>query len=131
MRSRGFLQWAEGYIRSNPGLSAQDIAKAYLSLNGVSSGAQDPPASLVATLHKNHSDQGRSIVRRRESGAYLFYPANPVDEFADSSGPGADEQPSPRITSVQLDKYVRLADDLAAVGKFKSQREALVWLIRN
>ena len=42
-----------------------------------------------------------------------------------------DESPTHRITSVQLDKYVRLADDLVAVSKFKSQREALVWLIRD
>ena len=126
MRARGFLRWAEGYIASNPGLSAQEIAEACLNQGVVSSSAQDPVASLVATLHKNHSEQ---VVRRRESGVYLYYPANPVDQSPDASV--GDETSSPRITSDELDKYVRLADELAAVGKFKSQREALVWLIRN
>lgn len=126
MRARGFLEWAEGYIASHPGLTAQEIALKCLDLGIMNSTAQNPEASLVATLHKHHTD--KNIVRRKEFGAYRFYPDNagggthdpaPVDPSAD------------RITPGQLQRLISLSDDLVDVGKFNTQTDALVWLIQK
>lgn len=126
MRARGFLEWAEDYIGSNPGLTAQDIARKCLDLGIVMSTAQNPEASLVATLHKHYTD--RNIFRRKEFGAYRFYPSDTEIPIPDSMPVKAS---SDRITPDQLQRLISLADDLVDVGKFESQADALVWLIQK
>ena len=128
MRARGFMAWAEDYIASHPGLTAQEIASWCLILGVVTSEAQNPEASLVATLHKHHSDEGRNIVRRRESGVYRFYP---VDSQIEESQPAPDTTATDKITPDQLHKLVAVADQLVEIGKFKKQADALVWLIQK
>ena len=131
MRARGFLEWAEGYIHTNPGLTAQEIAQKCLDKGIVASTAQNPVASLVATLHKHHSDQGRYVVRRKEFGVYRFYPSNSLEDVVNSPRMKPAESTSAKITSDQLQQYVSLADELIDVGKFETQADALVWLIQK
>ena len=126
MRARGFLEWAEEYIKSNLGLTAQEIARRCLDLGIVISTAQNPEASLVATLHKHHTD--KNIVRRKEFGAYRFYPSDTEIPIPDSMQVNAS---SDRITPDQLQRLISLADDLVDVGKFENQADALVWLIQK
>lgn len=128
MRARGFLEWAIEYINSNPGLTAPEIARKALSLGIVVSTAQNPEGSLVATLHKHHSDQGRSVVRRKELGVFRFYPGDFEEEVSD---PIPDTPSSDRITKDKLQKLISLADELVDVGKFGTQADALVWLIQK
>ena len=130
MRARGFLQWAEDFIRRNPGNTAQVIAQKCLDERVVASTAQNPVGSLVATLHKHFSDQGRNVVRRKEFGVYRFFPANPTEDVAGSPGTEPTESTPTKITAEQLQQYVSVADQLVNLGKFGTQKDALVWLIR-
>ena len=151
MRARGFIGWAEGYIHDNPGLTAKEIAQRCLGLDIVDSSAQNPVASLAATLQKHYADQGRRINRIKERGIYRYYPAssrNGADsspdnqhhvrgqhadhgqraqhqDVANPSGPAPEE----RLTPERLQQYLDLADQLVEVGRFASQRDALVWVI--
>ena len=126
MRARGFLEWAEGYIESHPGLTAQELALECLDLGIVISTAQNPEASLVATLHKHHLN--KNIVRRKEFGAYRFYQDN-IE--ASTPDPAPVNSSSDKITPDQLQRLISLADDLVDVGKFNTQADALVWLIQK
>ena len=130
MRARGFLQWAEDFIQRNPGNTAQVIAQRCLDARVIASTAQNPVGSLVATLHKHFSDQGRNVVRRREFGVYRFYPTNPPGNGDHNPGTKPTESTPPKITAEQLQQYVSVADELVALGKFENQKDALVWLIR-
>ena len=131
MRARGFLEWATDYISRHPGRTAQEIAQACLDLSIVTSVAQDPVASLVATLHKHHSDQGRRVVRRREGGSYRFYPSNASEEVVESLETKPDKSTSTDITDEQLQQFSSLASGLVKAGIFETRREALVWLIQE
>ena len=129
MRAQGFLSWAEDYIASNPGLTAQEIAQTCLDRGIVTSSAGNPLGSLVATLHKHHLDHGK-IVRRRAPGerAYRYYPRKAQSQAVDAKS----GTPSPdRLTPDHLQKLRCIANALVDLGKFNSQADAIVWLTQN
>ena len=129
MRAQGFLSWAEDYIASNPGLTAQEIAQTCLARGIVTSGAGNPLGSLVATLHKHHLDHGK-IVRRRGPGerAYRYYPRKAQSQAVDARSGTA---PSDRLTPEHLQKLRCIANALVDLGKFKNHADALDWLTQN
>ena len=131
MRARGFLEWAEGYIHTNPGLTAQEIAQKCLDKGIVASTAKIlwRHWSLLSTS-TTQTRAGMSS-RRKEFGVYRFYPSNSLEDVVNSPRTKPAESTSAKITSDQLEQYVSLADELIDVGKFETQADALVWLIQK
>ena len=127
-RERGFLQEARKEINANPGQTAQEIVKRLLEDGRAKSAALNPEMSLAATLSKHYKDI--SVTRIRDQGLYRYYPSF-YSPAKIASLPEATGSPSPQ-NSVKLELPTHCkeaADALVTLGKFGSQKEALVWLI--
>lgn len=131
MAVHGFLEWAEDYIDSNPGRTAQHIVHTGLASGAVASDAGNPQGSLVATLHKHHADHGR-IVRHWDQidRVYRFYPAGARTRVY--AKPASPEPPTPAAApAVTIGQLRNVADTLVHLGKFPNQADALLWLVQE
>ena len=101
-RITGFMAFARDMINDTPGLTAQEVyslAMQYSEEMGVRlSAAANPEASLVATLHKGHSDYGLER-RRGKDGKLRFYPEGqaPGEDLANQPLPRPAQQQSPTV----------------------------------
>jgi hypothetical protein len=105
---RGFMADARRYVQQNPGQTAQEIFRELRRQGRAQSDAQDPQASLVATLHKYHTQVG--LERRKEGGAYRYYPRGY------GNGAPAPSGPTPTISAPghgSVDIRVRVPSDVA------------------
>ncbi len=101
-RITGFMAFARDMVHDTPGLTAQEVyslAMKYSEEMGVRlSAAANPEASLVATLHKGHSDYGLER-RRGRDGKLRFYPEGkaPYEDPPIYSPPGRSYSERPLI----------------------------------
>ena len=127
-RERGFLQEARKEINANPGQTAPVIVKRLLEDGRAKSAALNPEMSLAATLSKHYKDI--SVTRTRDQGVYRYYPSS-YSTVKTVDLPEVTGKPSPQNSvTLELPNHCReAADALVTLGKFGSQKEALVWLI--
>ena len=131
-RGSGFLDAARELITKRQGQTAQEIAAQLLDSGKATSYAQNPIGSFVATLHKHYPDIG--AVRRKEGGAYRFYPgvwdqdgALPNNNHRVQSS-GADDV---RMSVNVRRSWVDLIDRAVDLGKYTGREEALQALIEK
>lgn len=129
-RSHGFLEEAVKEIAMRPGQSATDIAKRLLADGRATSMAKNPVGSLLATLHKYHSE--KPVLRRWEAGEYRYYPDSESEE-AES------HPPQPAAGSCLSDAFLlglpkdclEYVNALAILPQFSTSRDAVIWLLRK
>lgn len=72
-RVPGFMALARQIVTQTPGLTAQEVVEMAKRTGRVLSAAANPDGSLVATLHKHHSQFG--LERRSDPGGrFRYYP---------------------------------------------------------
>ena len=125
--SKGFLRRAKQEIFSNPGQSAQEIARKLLDSGEAESRAQNPELSLVATLSKHYMDI--EVVRRKIDGLYRYFPAHDYFPSADSNSfEPLPPKGVPDITDTSLlveTEDTEFADALVITGRCKTREDAL------
>ena len=92
--------------------------------------AKNPVGSLVATLHKHHSE--KPVVRRWEAGEYRYYPESEPDEAEPLPPQPAGKSGSDDPLILELPKdCLQYVNALALLPQFSTSRDAVIWLLRK
>ena len=132
--SKGFLQKAKREICTNPGQSAQQIARKLLESGEVDSMAQNPEMSLVATLSKHYGDIG--VKRSKIDGLFRYFPSNDSNNHIalpnyNVPGQAPVEAPADEITITVPSgaDYAKFADALVTLGHCQNLNDAFLLML--